>query len=208
MNIRVIGPADYNRYVKHPFFVDTTHKAAAGWSKGLSPMVLGPVPLYGGRRAQYLSNALEFSKVYPEDVDENGEPSQRYWEWATAGWSSPTPLSEPKGREVRPKFTYWDGKRLTGLDARKTVLWPLYRNAVAMTPAFTHLGTMAERCPEIVLFAFDGFDEESFGMTLKDVLLDFRRPLSHAFILKAMLLHGNHVKPEDILSNNAQMALF
>jgi hypothetical protein len=208
MTIRVIGPKDYSRFASHPFLVDVTAQSATVWSKGLAPEVLGPVPLYGGRVAQTMKNAWEFSKVYPVDLSESGQPTQQYWDWATEGWSSPTANAVERSKEGRPEFCYWDGKHLSALDARKKVFWSLYRNSVAKTAAFTHLKTMFERCPEVVLFDFDGFDEEARNLTLKDVLLDLRRPLSHAFILKAMLQHGDHVSPEDVLSNNAQISLF
>lgn len=208
MTIRVIGTRDYSRFAGHPFLVDTTSKSATAWSKGLAPEVLGPVRLYGGRIAQTVRNGFECSKVYSDDVGDDGQPSQRYWDWATAGWNSLNANAALKEPNARPEFFYWEGNRLSALEARKRVFLSLYRNAVASTPAFCHLATMVERCPEVVLFDFEGFDETAHDLTLKDVLLDMRRPLSHAFVLKAMLQHGTHVTPEDVLSNNAQISLF
>ena len=208
MTIRVIGRADYSRYVAHPFFVDVTAQSASSWQKGLAPEVLGPVKLYGGRKAQTMAGAWEFCKVYANHTDDSGGPSPQYWDWATEGWNK-FPIDDISASIAeRSEYVYWDGKRLGPLDARQKVYWPLYRNAVAATPSFAHLKTMVDTAPEVVLFDFNGYDEEAKGLTLKEVLLDLRRPLSHAFILKAMLLHGEHVTPTDVLSNNAQMGLF
>ena len=209
MSIRVIGPSNYSRYAGHPFLVDVTAHSAAPWSKGLAPEVLGPVALYGGRKAQTMRNGWEHCKVFSANVGEDGQPSPQYWDWATNGWNSLAIDKQSKGKSSeRPEFFWWEGKRMNALDARKRIYWPLYRNAVALTPAFTHLKAMVERCPEVVLFDFEGYDEEAEDLTLKDVVLDLRRNLSHAFVLKAMLLHGEQVTPEDVLSNNAQISLF
>ena len=51
------------------------------WSRGLSPMLLGPRDLYPGRDGRMLTSctveaAWQFSKVYPEHAESDGEPNE------------------------------------------------------------------------------------------------------------------------------------
>jgi len=39
--------------------------------------------------AKTMENAWQYSKVYSEHADEVGNPTQKYWDWAKAGWENP-----------------------------------------------------------------------------------------------------------------------
>ena len=212
--VRVIGPGELSRLRSRESVIDTTSKSEDLWTTDLSPFHLGPVPLYGGRTSRTMENAWQYAKVYDEHLDETGEPSTKYWQWAEAGWSNPRAVRYPMGKGAKPAFSLWDGERLGYIDARLKLYWRMYQNAVVSTRGFEKLVRLTETVPEIVLFDFDGYDHEARDMTLRDVLLNPARPMGHAFVLKAMLERGAQVHPEDILAeppaddSRKQLALF
>lgn len=191
--VLVIGPGLMDR-PGHENLVDTTSHGQ-DWNRALSPFALGPVPLYGGRRALRMENGWQFAKVYADQVDEAGEPTRDYWRWAEAGWASSLAQRYPRGKGVKPVYSLWQDEKLDYLQARQRIYWPLYRDAVAKTSAFERLAAMLERDGVVTLFDFDGRTVASLG----DAILDPRRPMGHAFVLKAMLLYGPSVTVEEVL---------
>jgi len=163
--------------------VDTTSRSGT-WSRGLSPFFLGPCPLYGQHVAQNVENGWQYAKVY-EEFTLNGEPTDRYLEWATAGWAEPKANRYPVGKGRKPLYSLWDGRKLTYLEARKQIYIPLYCQAVVKTEAFRLLREQYEEYGSICLRDFDGYDRRDASLT--DVLNNPDRKMGHAFVL-AMLL--------------------
>ncbi len=160
------------------------------WTQGLSPFILGPVDLYDGIVAQNVENAWQFAKVYAKHVDDNGDPTEAYWEWAEAGWSDTRAHRYPMGKGAKPLYSYWDGKKLGYVEARKVIYAPLYSRAVEQSDAYQNLKQMHEQDLPLWLKDFDGYDYRKLGMTLNDVLNCETRKMGHAFVL-AMMLEGN-----------------
>ena len=100
---------------------------------------------------------------------------------------------------------FWNGKKLGYVDGRLQVYWMLYRDAVARTAAFARLQEIVAGGRKLALFDFDGYDHDRAGVPLGDVLLDDRRPMGHAFVLKSMLIHGPQVTPQDVLRAPQQL---
>ena len=156
----------------------------------MSPFLVGPVDLYGGHVAQNMENAWQFAKVYPEHVDcDTGEPTEEYWDWAATGWADPRAYRYPKGKGRIPKYSWWDGKKLDYVQARKRIYFPLYAKAVAKTEAFARLLAYYREAGKATLWDFDGYDHRALNMTYKDVLNDPGRKMGHAFVL-GFLLEG------------------
>lgn len=139
MAIRIVGPREIRRVPDSSLKIDTTSHSVDRWTTGLSPFHLGPVPLYGGHVAIRMENAWQFSKVYQDQIDVDGSPSDAYWKWAKAGWSNQQAVRYPKGKGVKPAYCLWDGKRLGYVDARLAVYFKLYRDSVAKSEAFSRL---------------------------------------------------------------------
>lgn len=197
MEIVITGPRDRGTAPPSAVVVNTTSTSSESWSRSLSPFHLGPVNLYGGRAAKKMENAWQFAKVHQDHLDKDGNPNDAYWEWASKGWGMMQATRYPRGKGAKPAYTYWDGEKLGYLEARNTVYFPLYREAVRKTEAFNQLVRLA-RTKTIVLWDFDGYDHEQQGKGLADVMSDISRPLGHAFILKAMLLYGPAVTLEEL----------
>lgn len=167
--------------------VDTTSKAD-DWRRDLSPFHLGPCELYNGIVSQNMENAWQFAKVYSEDTDTAGNPTQSYWAWARLGWADNTPHRYPKGKGRAPEYSLWDGQRLDYIDARKQIYAPLYAEAVQATAGYQTLVGLYQTNQKLYLRDWDGWSMQRHGMTsLSDVLNNPRRKMGHAFVL-AMLL--------------------
>ena len=182
--IHVIGPKDPQR---EDAISTVSHSTT--WSRGLSPFVLGPIPCYDGKIAKNMENAWQFSKVYSLHVDANGEPMDSYFQWRDRGWEDDYAHRYPAGRGARPKFSLWEGRKLTYVEARKAIYIPLYARAVVKTDAYTTLKQLYEDETELWLWDFDGYDHRKLGRTYEQVINDPNRKCGHAFVL-AMLLTG------------------
>ena len=182
MSVRVISYRD----PREGIVVDTTSRST-NWSKGLSPFFVGPVPLYNGYSAKNVENAWQFSKLYQEYADENGDPAETYFAWAKKGWNSDFACRYPMGKGKIPLCSVWQGQKLDYIEARKQIYIPLYAKAVVQTEAFAQLKKLYETSGTVTLIDFDGYDYLSLGMSLKDVVENPKRKMGHAFVL-AMLL--------------------
>jgi hypothetical protein len=184
--IRIYGPKD--KAPKGIFVVNTTSRSN-DIGQGLSPFFLGPVKLYGRFKAMNVENGWQNSKVYAEHVDENGDPNDDYWNWAMRGWLNRRAVRYPMGKGAVPLYSYWNGQKLSYVEARKKIYAPIYTKAVVKTRAFHRLKEIYKQHGEIGLWDFDGYDHHKYNMSLKDVLDCENRKMGHAFVL-SMLLQG------------------
>lgn len=186
MTVRIVGPRDGT---PSPDTINTTSRSPT-WSRGLSPFYLGPVPLYPGAPVLFsknFENAWQFAKVYMTQVNEDQEPTDAYWEWASAGWNNPRAERYPMGKGSVPLYSYWEGKHLGYVEARKAIYFPLYAKLVAETAAFAQLLDLYREKGAVTLWDFDGYNHTALGMSLKDVLNCPDRKMGHAFVLAYLL---------------------
>lgn len=164
------------------------------FGKAFSPFFLGPVDLYGSRTARRFENAWQYAKVYKEHLAENGEPGPAYWAWAEDGWGKDRAERYPMGKGAVPEYSWWDGKKLTYVEARKRIYIPLYARLVMAQPEMDMLVAARDESKasntHLWLWDFDGYDHIGASMTLQEVANNPRRKMGHAFVL-AMLLDCN-----------------
>jgi hypothetical protein len=148
----------------------------------LSPMLLGPVPLYAGLWSRTMENAWQFSKLYP---------GCDYWPWALAGWDNPRGVRHPFGRSTRPLCSLWAGDQLDYVTARRRIYIPLYTQAVRMyqLPLLDRLKQLASQGTDFALTDFDAYDHRALGYSWDDVTGDPDRKMGHGFVL-AMMIEG------------------
>lgn len=177
-----------------PFRVDgaglpeynVTTRGPEPWRQ-LSPMLLGPVDLDWGV-AKNVENAWQYSKVYPQHIDREGNVTGEYFTWARRGFNSAWAQRYPMGRGATPAFSLWDGERLDYIEARKRIYLPLYQQAVKRhaRPLLDSLQRTAfER--DIVIRDFDAYDHRALGYSYDDVLNDPHMRMGHGFVLAMML---------------------
>lgn len=183
--IRIIGPKD--KVNDKQLVINTTSRSTVFWSKQLSPFYLGPVELYNNFFSLNMENAWQYSKVYPEYLDNNGDPSSDYFVWAKNGWNRKWGDRYPMGKGKIPVYSFWNGEKLNYIEARKQIYLPLYQKAVIETDSFKKLKDVYKKEECITLFDFDGYDYSKLNMTLDDVLNEPKKKMGHAFVLAMML---------------------
>lgn len=170
------------------YSVNTTSRSN-NWSKGLSPFFVGPIEFYGGTAKNH-ENLWQFSKVYSGYIDENGNPSERYFEWASQGWNNDYAVRYPIGKGAVPLYSYWEGEKLSYIEARKRIYMPYYSEAVKKTEAWnTLVDTYKNLDSDLYLLDFDAYPHREFNMSWDDVINNESRKMGHAFVL-AMMLEG------------------
>jgi len=168
--------------------INTTSRSNT-WSRGLSPFYLTDIELYGGYRSKNMENGWQFTKVYPEHADSNGDPTQEYYNWAIEGWNDGYAHRYPMGKGTKPLYSLWNGRRLGYIEARKEIYIPLYAKAVVETMAFKLLVREYYQNGIVALRDFDGYNHRKLGMSYDAVIHEPRKKMGHAFVL-AMLLEG------------------
>lgn len=181
INYRDILPKDYTN-------VNVTSQSTDQF-KWLSPFYLKNIFLYNGIISKRLENAWQYSKVYPCHVDKTNFPTAKYWEWAHQGWNNDWAVRYPMGKGAKPLYSYWNGKKLDYIQARKKIYIPLYRKAVEYKKVFEALKVL-HQFKHIALLDFDGYNHKALGMTYNDVLNCTERKMGHAFVL-GMMLEGH-----------------
>jgi hypothetical protein len=189
MSIKVIGPKDKDPLPNDSVLIYVV-SSASDWSKWLSPFYVGPCELYGGYKSRNVENGWQYSKVYSCHVDNNGDPTKHYFDWAADGWASKRAQRYPMGKNVKPLYSLWEGKKLGYIDARKEIYVKLYSEAVVKTNAYKKLKNLYRKEKDIHLFDFDGYNNDKLGMTYDDVLNDGTRKMGHAFVLARLLESG------------------
>lgn len=179
---------------KHPIpensiVLDVTSRSS-NWGRNFSPFVVGPVSLYGDYWSYNIENAFQYSRVHEEHLDSNGLPSPAYWEWAKKGWLNPRPNKYPMGAWNRHVYHWWDGRKLSMLEAQKEIFLNLYKNAITKTSAFQRLKELYESSEkDIILLDFEGYNHRFLELTWDQVINDENRPVGQAFAL-CMILEG------------------
>lgn len=177
---------------EYALVVNTTSRST-NWSRGLSPFFCGPCELYNGFVAQNVENAWQYSKVY-EYYTTNGEPDERYFKWAEEGWNKTRADRYPMGRDAKPLYSYWDGEKLSYVEARKKIYIPLYSEAVRKTDAFEKLKKIYHDAyfnslETLYLQDFDAHNLEPFTFKYDDLVNNPNIKVGHAYVL-AMMLEG------------------
>jgi hypothetical protein len=138
-----------------------------------------------------MENAWQFSKVYAEHADANGNPTDAYFKFRNEGWNDWKAHRYPMGKGVKPLYSYWkvgdEYKKLSYVEARFQIYAPLYIKSVINTDAYRILADLYKEKKELWLWDFDGYDHRALGYSYRDVFNDPNRKAGHAFILAALL---------------------
>ncbi len=162
--------------------IDTTSNSGE-WSS-LSPFILSAPP------AKRFENLWQYSKVYPQNINQNGSLNESWYGWSKQGFEKNLAVRYPMGKGVIPVFSLWQGQRLGYIDARKQIYIPEYSKNVVKTEAFKKLQALYDFINsgvDLVLLDYDAYDHKALGMTLKDVVNNPKRKCGHAFVLISLL---------------------
>lgn len=167
--------------------INTCSNSKTSWQRDLSPFTLGPCHLYGSFSSQNMENGWQYTKLYKQHADAHGNPTKDYWVWAKQGFSNPKAVRYPMGRGAKPLHAWWDGHKLSYIEARKMIYGPLYAEAVQKTNGWNDLVNLYQTQNKLIFRDFDGYDHNHLGLTLLQVLNNPKRKMGHAFVLKMLL---------------------
>lgn len=179
------------KFAKNPYGgheVDVTSNS--GFWSDLSPFLL-PALKYGSLNFE---NLWQFSKVYASYWDETNHCPLPAWEdWRLQGFSSQKAIRYPMGKGVKPICSWWEGEKLSYVEARKAVYAPIYAELVGKTEGYGLLRCLYDSLSvdgePLVLRDYDAYDHVAMGRSLRDVINDPDRKCGHGFVL-AMMLTG------------------
>lgn len=174
---------------------------------GLSPFYLNDIPCYDGLVSKNLENAWQYSKVYPDMVDSDGNPTSAYFRWRDSGFNKSWADRYPKGKGAIPSYSYWklsdEYMKLGYIDARKHIYIPLYAAAAINTEGYKQLKDLyIEKDGKIALADFDGYNYLKYGMSLRDVVNDAGRKMGHGFVLAMMLEEYINVEDDHLIDSS------
>jgi hypothetical protein len=168
-----------------------------GEYRELSPFVLrvpNPVWKRSDDKDVIFENLWQFSKVYKKHIMAiDGLPDASWYKWRDWGFSQDRAYRYPMGKGAIPEYSYWDGKKLGYIEARKKIYAPIYAKWVVLTKSYKRLfdlyGDLSAQGSNLILLDYDAYDHRKYNMTLKDVINKPKRKMGHAFVLM-MLLTG------------------
>lgn len=173
--------------------INTTSRSL-NWSKGLSPFFLKPI----GYNCYNVENFWQYSKLYPEHADDDGNPTAEFFDWQLTGFNKKYADRYPMGKGKIPLCSYFNGKKYSYIEARKNIYMPIYATAVVQSSAYEKLYETFKEREDIYLLDFDGYNHNALKMSIKDVINNEKRKMGHAFVLKFLLLKD--IKPYTILN--------
>lgn len=165
------------------------------WHRCFSPFLLGPVLLMDTRgiiAAENVENAWQYSKVYPEHIDENGNIKESYYGWRIDGWEKEEAVRYPMGKNIKPLYSLLGMTKLDYIEARKAIYVPIYTDTVLRSQYYKeyHFEKLVKECKDLInqgkeIYLWD-FDVER-GETLESILDNPNKKLGHAYILADMV---------------------
>lgn len=150
-----------------------------------------------------MENAWQFGKVYPGQWNaRHKRPAREWWDWSDYGFALCKAVRYPMGKGAIPLGYWYRNELIPYIAARRLVYWPLYRDCVRRTLAFANLEELfkQEGRTSLTLWDFDGYDRQD--KTLREVLYDKHKKMGHAFVLAAMLIYGDNIKPDKLPKTN------
>lgn len=168
--------------------------------RGLSPMLLGPIEHKEEegkcpKTATNLENLWQGSKVYAADLDDKGNITERFFKRRAEMFAAPEGRRHavPKEERTTYQFHYWQGERLSSVQARAKIYCPIYAEHVPRTPEYMELDTYLNIGYNLKLGGFDGYDMD---LTKPDDVYacfqDTSKPFGHEQVLGCLL---GDVKP-------------
>lgn len=152
----------------------------------LSPFYLGPIKAYDGLESKTMENLWQFSKVYADMVDANGNPTAQYYEWRRQGFENPKAIRHP--HKGKPLYNYWNGEKLGYIESRMKVYIPAYATCILNRPeAFNIIRDGYLEGKNIALADYDGYNFKRMGMSYEEMMLNPDKIMGHGHVLAMMI---------------------
>ncbi|MCP4528688.1 MAG: hypothetical protein GY833_22670 [Aestuariibacter sp.] len=163
--------------------VDVTSHSKDKLGRQFSPFLLGDVYVESGLWAHCVENAWQFSKVYSEHTDLNGDPTPAWYSWREAGLERDHPVHAPMGRGAKHLYWYHKGKKLNAREAREQLFKPWYMELAMNTDAWDWLTSEYLQGKRILMRDFKAIDHVAEQRTFTECLAEPTIPLCHGYLL-------------------------
>ena len=152
----------------------------------LSPFFLGPVNTPDGMTANLVENLWQFGKVYPQLADENGNPTEEFFQWRYMGFSDNK--AHRHTLPGKPLYHWWNGERLGYIESRKRVYIPVFTMAIMQRPdVIRQLKQYLEQGGKVAIRDFDGFNFKANGFDYESFVNYDKKILGHGHVI-AMIM--------------------
>jgi hypothetical protein len=157
--------------------------------RSLSPFYLGPCRVRDGM-FHNLENLWQFSKVYTHlgHLSVRNGITEAWYNWYSRGMKLTEAQRYPAGRYQKPAFSYYRGKRLSYVTARKLIYIPYYAHLAAQTDEFKRIRAEYDKGARVIIQDFDCYQTDK---PLDEIIEDPLRSMGHGFVLAAMLEQGS-----------------
>jgi len=205
------APEDHSGYRKvFPNFKHGNRKDGLGMPE-LSPMSLGPVKHTQPDLPEALNieNLHQFNKVFPSEIDDDGNPTEEWYATRVRAYRDPIPhrhkpaAKSASGSKNIPEYSIWvtpDGKeaKLSYFESRQ-VYCTYYERLAKKTKAYATLVKLREKGVNIQIVGYDGYDlgigsDDNHKMIRSkfiELYNDTKKPFGHELVLAALLLIEN-----------------
>lgn len=152
----------------------------------LSPFLLGPVRTPDGLTAHVVENLWQFGKVYSQLADENGNPTEEFFQWRENGFSDYK--AHRHTLPGKPLYHWWNGEKLSYTESRKRVYIPVFTMAIMQRPdVIRQLKQYLEQGGKVAIRDFDGFNFKANGFDYESFMNYEAKRLGHGHVI-AMIM--------------------
>lgn len=170
------------------FVLDCTSTSKT-WGRLLSPFNIGSVTTINGH-CKVFENFWQYSKVYEEFLDADGNIVPEYWEFREYGFNLDKATRYPLGKHHSPaKFHLYGEERLGLREARVRLYVYWYSMIVKDLRAYQALREMYQKYGDLVLIDYDGRDTISSRLSYDEVLSS-PKAMAHGYVLSMMLTNN------------------
>ena len=176
----------------------------------VSPLLLGPVADFAGEQCVRFENLWQYSKVYPQLGHWDAalqKPTPAWYAWRADGFGrlrggkgirTPSEVYDLKQRfgpsGWKPLCSWWNGRALGYLEARRTIFVSVYARALRKHPAMVALREKLDAGKDILLLDVDGPSIRDYpngrimdAAVYKDALSDTAHIFGHGYVVAAIL---------------------
>ena len=204
------------KHPRIPGFVNINATSGSNsWTRGLSPMILGPFTVtedlapsalypdgilpgftYDSKSEKQTAVVKNFenyhqaSKVMNIDIDADGYIKRQFFERRAKLFADPKPHRRALPKKVAtPVASYFDGRIMNYLQSRILAYCPYYAYLVQLSDAYKRLKQMVDNGTNVLILDYDVVDVPITEESMEREILDPSRPYGHGNILACLLVN-------------------
>lgn len=161
-------------------------------ARQLSPLLLGPVTMANGIRAEIFENAWQYGKCWSTHLNKDGTPNASWYSFRDKGYAKLAGARHPKRGSAKSSYYPQEGQGdvvMGYVESRKKIYVPLYAGLIRDLPIIK-----AMRGKNIMIIDGDGPPQDKYpeGMPMNqetwDLMInDDTTPFGHGYVVAALI---------------------